>query len=161
MLNVKPLHRHRLEVNQAALHCSRKSRGQFSTLIGMSIHQHYLRNLPHCVHPSAAFSAQATHPYAHRQSWQHVRPRALSQKGRDNVGIIEEEDDVNLVEETFRQAYRNSQAAAIYASVSCACFRAQALVEHCRSGRDGGTAVQARTHLTTYSPNLIRMETGI
>lgn len=37
----------------------------------------------------------------------------MSQKGRDNIGIIEEEDDVNLVEETFRQAYRNSQAAAI------------------------------------------------
>lgn len=61
-----------------------------------------------------------------------------SQKGRDNIGgllitlckmiplcacklilpklssgIIEEEDDVNLVEETFRQAYKNSQAETI------------------------------------------------
>lgn len=27
-----------------------------------------------------------------------------------SAGIIEEEDDINVVEETFRQAYRNSQA---------------------------------------------------
>ena len=31
-----------------------------------------------------------------------------------STGIIEEEDDINLVEETFRQAYKNSQADTIH-----------------------------------------------
>ena len=28
----------------------------------------------------------------------------------ESAGLIEEEDDINIVEESFRQAYRNSQA---------------------------------------------------
>ena len=70
--------------------------------------------------------------------WRHKEFSLQSQKGMDNIGqhlallliqicvhlqsvtdvvwpagLVEEDDDVNVVEETFRQAYRNSQAEAI------------------------------------------------
>lgn len=76
--------------------------------IGMPVH--LLRQQPLC-RPStaiAAYPAQHAQPTSH--SWRHRKFARLSQKGRDNIGIIEEEDDINVVEESFRQAYRNSQA---------------------------------------------------
>lgn len=97
------------------------------------MYSHQARRPTHCICHSVA---QTIPTHAHGHNWQHRRPLVQSQKGRDNIGgmyiplckcaltcarisssilelsagIIEEEDDTSLVEETYRQAYRNSQA---------------------------------------------------
>lgn len=71
---------------------------------------HLVRQVPPCKSPNMMMASRTHVDQPVRQSWRYRQFVRHSQKGRDNIGIIEEEDDINLVEESFRQAYRNSQA---------------------------------------------------
>lgn len=71
---------------------------------------HLVRQVPPCTSANVSVTSRSQLGQPVRQSWRYRQFVRHSQKGRDNIGIIEEEDDINVVEESFRQAYRNSQA---------------------------------------------------
>lgn len=66
--------------------------------------------LPQYKLPTVCAAAHVQKMQLGRQSWRYRGCSIQSRKGMDNIGLIEEEDDTNVVEESFRQAYRNSQA---------------------------------------------------
>jgi hypothetical protein len=99
-----------------------------------------------------------------------------------HAGIIEEEDDINVVEESFRQAYRNSQADTICVpglqefagsvraitqsmsrfSVLLIRFGTlQVSMSACRSGQEEEISVRIKTHWSTYFQSLMRIKMAI
>jgi len=99
-----------------------------------------------------------------------------------HAGIIEEEDDINVVEESFRQAYRNSQADTIcvpglqeFAGSVSAITQSmsrfsvllikfgtlQVSMSACRSGQEEEISVRIKTHWSTYFQSLMRIKMAI